>query len=88
MKAKTIAYWITTVLTAFVLISGGVVDVMHGEATLEDLGSKNGTHLNGSRITTPCRLSDGNEIRLGPVVVTFRITSQMSATETVPTEGA
>jgi len=26
--------------------------VSHGEATLEDLGSKNGSHLNGSRITT------------------------------------
>jgi DNA-binding winged helix-turn-helix (wHTH) protein len=30
--------------------------VAHGEATLEDLGSKNGTNLNGSRITTPLRL--------------------------------
>jgi DNA-binding winged helix-turn-helix (wHTH) protein len=62
--------------------------VTHGEATLEDLGSKNGTHVNGSRITAPCRLSDGNEIRLGAVVVTFRIASQMSPTETVPTENA
>jgi DNA-binding winged helix-turn-helix (wHTH) protein len=62
--------------------------VTHGEATLEDLGSKNGTHLNGSRITAPCGLSDGNEIRLGAVVLTFRVASQMSATETVPSEGA
>jgi len=61
--------------------------VTHGEATLEDLGSKNGTHLNGRRITTPCRLSDGNEIRLGAVVLTFRVASQVSPTETVPTEG-
>jgi DNA-binding winged helix-turn-helix (wHTH) protein len=62
--------------------------VTHGEATLEDLGSKNGTYLNGSRITAPRRLSDGNEIRLGAVVMTFRIAAQMSPTETVPTEGA
>jgi DNA-binding winged helix-turn-helix (wHTH) protein len=62
--------------------------VAHGEATLEDLGSKNGTHVNGSRITAPCRLSDGNEIRLGAVIMTFRIASQMSPTETVATEGA
>lgn len=61
--------------------------VTHGEATVEDLGSKNGTHVNGSRITTPCQLSDGNEIRLGTVVLTFRIGSQMSPTETVPAEG-
>jgi len=62
--------------------------VTHGEATLEDLGSKNGTHLNGSRITMPRRLTDGNQIGLGAVVMTFRIASQMSPTETVPTERA
>jgi DNA-binding winged helix-turn-helix (wHTH) protein len=62
--------------------------VTHGEATVEDLRSKNGTHVNGSRITTPCRLADGNEIRLGAVVLTFSIGSPMSLTETVPTEGA
>lgn len=61
--------------------------VANGEATVEDLGSKNGTHLNGRRITTPCQLSDGDEIRLGTVVLTFRIGSPMSPTETVPTEG-
>jgi len=59
-----------------------------GEATLEDLGSKNGTSVNGGRITTPCRLLDGCEIRLGAVVLTFRIASQASPTDTVPAEGA
>jgi DNA-binding winged helix-turn-helix (wHTH) protein len=58
--------------------------VTPGAALLEDLGSKNGTHLNGSRIATPCRLADGDEIRLGAVVTTFRIASPMSPTETVP----
>jgi DNA-binding winged helix-turn-helix (wHTH) protein len=53
-------------------------------ATLEDLGSKNGTYINGSRIAIPCRLADGDEIRLGAVVMTFRIASPMSPTETVP----
>jgi DNA-binding winged helix-turn-helix (wHTH) protein len=62
--------------------------VTGGEALLEDLGSKNGTHLNGSRITMPCRLADGNQIRLGTVVMTFRIASPMSPTETVPAEFA
>ncbi len=61
--------------------------VTYGEATVEDLDSKNGTHVNGSRITTPCRLSDGNEIRLGTVVLTFQTGSRMSPTETVPAEG-
>jgi pSer/pThr/pTyr-binding forkhead associated (FHA) protein len=58
--------------------------VAHGEATLEDLGSKNGTHVNGRRITAPCRLADGQRIRLGAVEMTFRIASHTSPTETVP----
>ena len=33
------------------------VVVSGGEAILEDLGSKNGTHLNHARITMPCRLA-------------------------------
>lgn len=60
--------------------------VANGEATLEDLGSKNGTHLNGHRIATPCRLADGNEIRLGAIALTFRVASQMSPTETLSAE--
>jgi DNA-binding winged helix-turn-helix (wHTH) protein len=60
------------------------VVVSHGEATLEDLGSKNGSHLNGSRITTPVRLSDGDEIRLGAINLTFRAALPTSPTETVP----
>ena len=31
---------------------------------LEDLGSKNGTHLNGARIEDPVRLQDGDEIQV------------------------
>lgn len=58
-----------------------------GEATVEDLGSKNGTYVNGIRITAPQRLFDGNEIRLGSLVFTFRISSQASITQTVPFGG-
>jgi pSer/pThr/pTyr-binding forkhead associated (FHA) protein len=35
------------------------------EATLEDLGSKNGTYLQGRRLPAPSRLQDGDQIRLG-----------------------
>jgi DNA-binding winged helix-turn-helix (wHTH) protein len=52
------------------------------EATLEDLGSKNGTYVAGTRVTTPCRLDDGDQIRLGSVVVTFRIPRSSLATDT------
>jgi DNA-binding winged helix-turn-helix (wHTH) protein len=57
--------------------------VAHGEARLEDLGSKNGTHVNGTRVTTAVRLGDGDEIRLGAIDVTFRVARTMSPTETV-----
>ena len=46
--------------------------VSRGRATLEDLGSRNGTWLRGQRIDSPCPLEDGDEIRLGRVPVTFR----------------
>ena len=51
-------------------------------ATVEDLGSKNGTYLRGARLTTPCDLADGDQIRLGSVVVTFRIPPPAGSTET------
>lgn len=59
--------------------------VSRTEATLEDLGSKNGTHLNGSRVTTPLRLSDGDAIRLGAIDLTFRVALPADPTDTVPT---
>jgi DNA-binding winged helix-turn-helix (wHTH) protein len=52
------------------------------EATIEDLGSKNGTYVAGVRVTAPRRLDDGAEIRLGSVVVRFRIPGLSAATET------
>ncbi len=63
------------------------IQVSDGDATLEDLGSKNGTHVNGRRITIPFRLSDGDEIRLGAISLTFRVASPASPTETVATGG-
>jgi DNA-binding winged helix-turn-helix (wHTH) protein len=47
--------------------------VLAGQATLEDLGSRNGTWLRGKRIDSPCVLRDGDEIRLGRVPATFRV---------------
>ena len=53
-----------------------------GVATIEDLGSKNGTFVAAEPITTPRRLDDGDQIRLGSVVVRFRIPRFSAATET------
>ncbi len=45
-------------------------------AVLEDLRSKNGTFLRDTRITTPTALADGDQIRVGAVVMHFRIASR------------
>jgi DNA-binding winged helix-turn-helix (wHTH) protein len=58
--------------------------VRQGEATLEDLGSKNGTYIAGHRVTTPHRLANGDQIRLGSVVITFRVPEPPGSTETSP----
>ena len=40
---------------------------------LEDFGSKNGTFRGESRVTTPIRLTDGDDIRIGSLLVTFHV---------------
>ena len=62
--------------------------VARGEATLEDVGSKNGTQLNARRITMATPLADFDEIRIGAVALIFRIGSQETATVSMPPEGA
>jgi DNA-binding winged helix-turn-helix (wHTH) protein len=49
--------------------------VAGGKAMLEDLESKNGTHLNGKKIERRAALSDGDEVRIGPEVMVFRTVS-------------
>jgi DNA-binding winged helix-turn-helix (wHTH) protein len=56
--------------------------VVAGDAALlEDLGSTNGTWLRGERVTMPTPLHDGDEIRLGPVAVVFRLRRTAASTE-------
>ena len=49
-------------------------------ATLEDLGSKNGTHVRGERISGVVALEDGDEIRIGSVVLSFRMPARPGST--------
>lgn len=56
--------------------------VSAGKATIEDLGSKNGTSVGGRRIDHPTALEGGDQIELGPVVMTFRTFHATGATET------
>jgi DNA-binding winged helix-turn-helix (wHTH) protein len=53
-----------------------------GEAVLEDLGSKNGTFVNGKRLTAAVALSDRDQLRIGSVRVKFRILTTQPSTET------
>lgn len=51
-------------------------------ATIEDLGSKNGTYVRGQLVTGPTALADGDEIRLGSVRLTLRVVSGDGSTDT------
>jgi DNA-binding winged helix-turn-helix (wHTH) protein len=64
------------------------IDIAEIEATVEDLGSKNGTYVRGKRITSSTRLTDGDEIRVGPVTLTFRVSLGTGTTETQSATGA
>jgi len=52
------------------------------EASVEDVGSKNGTWLKGRRIEAAEALSDGDELRFGSMSMTFRVWSDGGSTET------
>jgi len=58
-----------------------VVTVTDGGASIEDLGSKNGTFVNRERVRGVRPLSDGDEIRLGPVRLVFRLLAVPPTTE-------
>jgi DNA-binding winged helix-turn-helix (wHTH) protein len=47
------------------------ITVAGERAELEDLRSRNGTYLGKRRISAPVALSDGDEIVIGPAVLTF-----------------
>ena len=49
-------------------------------ATLEDLGSKNGTQVRGERVGGTVDLEDGDEIRIGSVVLSFRMPARPGST--------
>jgi DNA-binding winged helix-turn-helix (wHTH) protein len=56
------------------------ITVRAGIATLEDLGSKNGTFVGDKRVTGPTVLTDGDAVRLGLVKLVFRSAPGTQAT--------
>jgi pSer/pThr/pTyr-binding forkhead associated (FHA) protein len=60
--------------------------VSNGAAMIEDLGSTNGTHVNGARISTPTRLAPGDEFALGSEKLRVRLRSASALTTKVDPE--
>ena len=58
------------------------VDSATRRVTLEDLGSTNGTFLRRSRLRTEVALEDGDEIKVGTVVLTIRLWASDKAPHT------
>jgi DNA-binding winged helix-turn-helix (wHTH) protein len=58
------------------------VVVTSRETTVEDLGSKNGTHVNGQRITQRVALKDSDQIQVGSVTMTYRTLDTLPSTVT------
>jgi hypothetical protein len=56
--------------------------VAGNEATVEDLGSKNGTQVNGQRIKQLVELKDGDQIQVGSLILTFRFVDSLPSTLT------
>jgi len=51
------------------------ISISASSASLEDLDSKNGTYVRGELVSAPVVLTDGDEIRVGSVVLRFRRSS-------------
>jgi DNA-binding winged helix-turn-helix (wHTH) protein len=51
------------------------ISVWASSVSLQDLDSKNGTYLRGEPVTTAVALTDGDEIRIGAIVLRFRMAS-------------
>jgi DNA-binding winged helix-turn-helix (wHTH) protein len=56
------------------------ITVLSAGAIIEDLDSTNGTHVNGTQISAPTRLSDRDQIELGRAVLLVRMRDPMAPT--------
>jgi DNA-binding winged helix-turn-helix (wHTH) protein len=61
------------------------IRVQGDEAWLEDLGSKNGTRVEGHTVATPRLLRDREEIQVGSIHLHFCVSSPLSSTDSCTT---
>jgi pSer/pThr/pTyr-binding forkhead associated (FHA) protein len=59
-----------------------VIVVTGAEERIEDLGSKNGTSVNGGAVHQPMPLRDGDRLVIGRVALTYRTSASSMSTET------
>ena len=57
-------------------------------ATIEDLGSKNGTHVGETKVGTQTRLQDNDVIKIGSVTMIFRVFQRTDSTASTVEERA
>jgi hypothetical protein len=55
------------------------LDLSHGLVTVTDLGSMNGTFLNGARISGTARLDPGSSLKIGPYTLEYGHVAQAGA---------
>ena len=61
-----------------------VIRIIGDAATVEDLGSKNGTFLGDRRLESPTELVDGDHIRVGSIELKFTAIRARGSTRTEP----
>jgi DNA-binding winged helix-turn-helix (wHTH) protein len=73
-----------------ILVKSSTVSRRHARITLdaaggvvEDLGSKNGTYVNDRRVEGSTPVADGDQIRIGSLLFTFRVSQSSTTTETL-----
>lgn len=61
--------------------------VIGERVVVEDLESKNGTYVNDRRVTSPTPIVDGDRLRTGSLLFTFRLAGPATSTETQSSRG-
>jgi DNA-binding winged helix-turn-helix (wHTH) protein len=65
-----------------------LIRISAAQATVEDLGSKNGTFVRGCRIERPTRIVDGDVVTVGSIDMTVRAIRAAGSTQTVSRRSA
>jgi DNA-binding winged helix-turn-helix (wHTH) protein len=64
------------------------ISISEGGASIEDLGSKNGTSVGGRKIRGPAALSDRDVVKIGPATMTLRVLKRTGSTGSTMKERA